>query len=201
MTDAKRYPVFDQRDRSVFSIEDSRLRADTLQSDVVPKLRKIARTAFAAIEEVYGIDPLSDSTESLSPQHRPDAAKTIAFRAAGAGLVKRQVAGKYHYLHLRFELDESGLYPLIEAHRPLESETLLGVLRDNKESGLQILDDLGIGIWTEDTQDSDISDEDVIEKAKVDHSKQWWHTHIRGSATEYPIDSDGIVDHIVNQFI
>ena len=120
MTDADGYPSFDEEDRAIFAIEDSRSRADTMRDALVPKLCQIVGIALAMIKDTYRIDPLASSTETTSPEHRANAAKTKTFHNAFAGLVKRQIAGKYYYLKLVFILSESGLLSSVEAFRPVD---------------------------------------------------------------------------------
>jgi hypothetical protein len=195
------YPTFDEKDRSIFAIKESRLRADTMKDAIVPKLREIARAAFAVIEDVYKVDPLSTSSESLSPEHRDAATKTKPFDEAAAGLVMRQIRGKYHYLKLRFHLSDSGLVPFMEASRPVESEALLGVLRDYKDKVLQTFEYFDINIWTHEKHDPKFSNEDLIESIRVDKKKNAWQSGLIGSLAEYPIDSDEYVGRLVEQFV
>jgi len=201
MSEADHYPTFDETDRSIFAIEESRERADKMRDFLVPKLREIAQAAFSAIEDVYKVDPLSTSTESLSPEHRPEAKKTRAFDEAAAGLVMRQVGGKYHYLKLRFNLTDAGLVPFLEASRPVESEAFLRVLRDHKNDIIELFEQFDINIWTQESHGQNISNHEIIESSRVDHRKQWWNSGLIGSLAEYPIDSDEYVDRLVEQFV
>jgi hypothetical protein len=201
MTDTNDYPTFDEEDRSIFAIQESRLRADKMQEVLVPKLREIARMAFAQIESVFKVDPFSIASDSISPEHRPDAAKTRDFDEASVGLVMRQIEGKYHYLKLRFHLSDSTLVPMMEARRPVESEAFLGVLRDYKDEVLRLFADLEIRVWSEEARDASLSNENVIESMRVNHRKQWWLSGLHGRLAGYPIDLDDYGDFLVDQFV
>jgi hypothetical protein len=199
--DAEGHPTFDEEDRSIFSIKDKRLRADTMREMIVPKLREIASAAISMIEAVYGIDPLSTSVESLTPEHCPDAAKTRVFETASAGLVMRQANKKHYYIKLLFNLSASGLFPAIEGSRPVESEALFGVLRDYRGEILQTIDNFQINIFTKDTLGPGRSNEEVIDSTRIDRGEQWWASGLLGSLAEYPIESDEHINILIDQFV
>ncbi len=201
MSEFDQCPIFDERDRAILAIKESRSRADQMRELIVPKLQEITRVALARIEAVYGIDPYSNSNESLSPSHRPGAAATRAFEEASAGLVMRKYKSNNHYLKFRFSLSEEGLVATIDASRPLESEAFLGLLREHKEHFLDILDDFEINVWCETQRGPDDSNGEVIDSAKVDSSKQWWHSGLVGSVADFPIESEQSIDILIDQFL
>jgi len=197
----KEYPIFDSTDQKVFSIEDARVRAETMQSILVPKLKKISDAACEIIRDVYQIEPLDLCSFTFSPAHRKNAQNTMLFDSAHAGLLPAQKVGGYHYFKLRVSLFDTGLRTLIQADRPQESGKLFELLRRHEDEAVQLLDTIGCDLFCDKGVSPDADNRTIIRTARIEEQDQWWYTLILGELEEYPIIDDDQVWTAIFDFV
>ena len=61
---------FDESDKNLFQVDDTRLRADAIRFSILPRLYNVFNEAVAKVAEVYQTDVLQDSMVSYYPHFR-----------------------------------------------------------------------------------------------------------------------------------
>ncbi|MDM8521839.1 HNH endonuclease [Desulfococcaceae bacterium HSG8] len=186
----------------IFSIEDTRERADKLKKVLAPKLMILLEKACDTIHKVYGADALLSCRKTTTPAHRPGAKKTMPFEMATAGLI---VKGKPWYFQQRFECTADSLYVSFFGLRGPEANPIIQVMKKHVKHIVPLLEHGADGLYSEaiaspkGTEYLKISD--LINDLEPYLGKGWKETSIKGQSVALPIKDSDAAQPVIDSFV
>ncbi len=138
-------PFIGPAEQALFSIEDTRERADALKAKLTSKLKLIFDEACDCVRTVYGSDALAMYSTSETPAHRPKAKKTQAFDIASVGL---RIKGEPWFLQQRLECSSTHLSTRLFGLRGREANPLVVVLQRHTNEIIRLTQQIGCEFWS-----------------------------------------------------
>ncbi|MBD1910306.1 MULTISPECIES: HNH endonuclease [unclassified Leptolyngbya] len=188
-------PLISDREQLLFTIEDTRKRADQLQEQLVPKLKTLLTKACSLINEIYGEHTLSSCRTTTTPAHRPNAKQTKPFEVATAGLA---IEGQAWFFQQRFECAQDRLYVNFFGLRGLEGNPIIQVLKKYPSEAIRLLEYGEYELYSETiespNEDQSINFIELISRLQLVPEREWKGTYISGTPIHLPVKN---VDRIL----
>lgn len=205
-------PLIGSQEQDLFSIADTREKADKLQEVLLPKLESILNAAQTSIREIYGKDALPSSLFRVakSPAHRKTAKKTEDFQAASIGLCFKPV--KTWFFQLQILCEPDNIHVQLFGLRGKEANPLVKVLKSYKSQIVDLCDLGGFYIHSEAFEPSFLSQTEnqifdpnlFIDNLQLIEEREWKATVIHSAKVDLPLvsleDAEPIINNIISLY-
>ncbi|MDM8521837.1 HNH endonuclease [Desulfococcaceae bacterium HSG8] len=186
-------------EQNLFSIKDTRERADKLKELLAPKLMILLEKACDTIHKVYGADALLSCRKMTTPAHRRDAKKTKPFEMATAGLAVN-VKGKRTHFRQSFECTTDSLYVIFFGVRGSEANPIIQVMKKHAKYIVPLLEHGGYSIYSDAPKETEyLKTADFINELEPYFGKGW--RAIKGISVDIPIEDTDAAQPVIDSFV
>lgn len=201
-------PLIGSEEQALFSISDTREKADKLQEILLPKLEFILDTAQDLIRQVYGDDALPSSLFRLakSPTHRKTAKETADFQEVSVGICPKST--RTWFFQLQIGCNREKIYVVLFGLRGKEVNPLVSVMKSYKDEVVKLINICSFQARSEamnlknNSSEKQFLDMDTfIDSLELIDEKEWKSTGIDAVILSLPIldlnDAKFIIDSVV----